>query len=66
MTIWCKKVFFYFYRPVGTNLLKIEPYYNFEDEYSNHLNTGLVLFLNGPNVSGSQMVRFLNGLGMSK
>ena len=29
--------------------------------YSNHLNVGLVWHLNGRFVSGSQMVRYLNG-----
>ena len=31
-------------------------------QYSRHLNTGLVLFSNGSNMSGSQMVRFSNGI----
>ena len=31
--------------------------------YSRHSDTGLVWFSNGPNLSGSQMVRFSNGLG---
>ena len=30
-------------------------------EYSNHLNTGLVWFLNGRFVSGSQMARYSHG-----
>ena len=29
--------------------------------YRNHLNTGLVWYLNGPNMKGCQMVRFSNG-----
>ena len=31
------------------------------DKYSNHLNTGLVWYLNGRFVSGGQMVRYSNG-----
>ena len=33
-------------------------------QYSRHLNTGLVPFFNGTNMSGSQMVRFSNGIGI--
>ena len=33
----------------------------FLKKYARHLNTELVRFLNGPNMSGCLMVRFLNG-----
>ena len=34
-------------------------------KYSNHLNTGLVRFSNGPNMSGRRMVQFSNGIDLN-
>ena len=53
---------FYQNKPLGTSInIHRNRCQEFSDEYSNHLNTGLIWYLNGRFVSSCQMVWYLNG-----
>ena len=58
---WAEVPYIVFNVPIKVGVEKMCKHKKIKHEYSNHLNTGQVWYLNGPNVSCWLMVRILNG-----